>query len=210
MSDPYLYPGTAILKNKLNIRELDKLNNVERILTGRRLLELMEKPITGNFDLGHLQAIHKHIFQDLFDWDGQIRTVDISKGNFFARHSVISTYFKESVTAPLRAEGYLKNEKNKEQLSVRLAYYFDHVNAAHPFREGNGRTQREFFRTLALMNGFKLEWTVVSEEEMIQGSIKSLVHCDLIEIEKLMLKAIQNDTPDMHLIHYYKSLKSRN
>ncbi|EIJ80223.1 cell filamentation protein fic, putative [Bacillus methanolicus PB1] len=209
MSDRYVYPGTNVLKNKLHVKEQDRLHKIERILTGRRLLELFENPIIGNFDLLHLQAIHRYIFQDLYDWAGEIRVVDISKGNLFARHMVLSTYFREYVEIPLRNESYLKYIDNKTDFATRLAYYFDHVNAAHPFREGNGRTQREFFRILALSNGFLLDWSKASSEEMIDASIKALEDLNLKNLEKLIFKCIQNETPDANLIKAYNTLKEK-
>ena len=84
MSDTiYCYPDSDVLINKLDIRELDKLHTFERKLTMLRLLELMDKPISGKFDFKHLQAIHRYIFQDVYDWAGKVRTVDIAKGNMF-------------------------------------------------------------------------------------------------------------------------------
>jgi cell filamentation protein len=207
MSDIYVYPGTDILINKLNINESGPLHKAERMLTGRRLLELHKRPIMGNFDLEHLQAIHKHIFQDLYEWAGDIRRVDISKGNSFARHMVIGIYFEESVAVPLREEGYLKSAKTSTIFAERITHYFDHVNAAHPFREGNGRTQREFFRMLSLRNGYLIDWEKASSEEMIESSKKSLVHFDSSDLEKLIFKCIRNTTPIQELIYQYKKFK---
>ena len=77
MSDTiYCYPDSDVLINKLDIRELDKLHTFERKLTMLRLLELMDKPISGKFDFKHLQAIHRYIFQDVYDWAGKVRTVE--------------------------------------------------------------------------------------------------------------------------------------
>ncbi len=85
MSDPkYCYPGTDILINKLGIRDFDKLRALERKLTMLRLLELMDTPVNGKFDFKHLQDIYAYIFQDVYEWAGKVRTVDIAKGNVFA------------------------------------------------------------------------------------------------------------------------------
>lgn len=84
MSDTvYCYPGTDVLKNKLNIQNADRLLEAERKLTMLRLLELLEQPVTGAFDYEHLKVIHGYIFQDIYDWAGQERVVDIAKGNMF-------------------------------------------------------------------------------------------------------------------------------
>jgi cell filamentation protein len=86
MSDTrYCYPNSDVLINKLNIREQDKLYTFERRLTMLRLLELMDNPIRGQFDFRHLKEIHAYIFQDIYDWAGKVRTVDIAKGNMFCK-----------------------------------------------------------------------------------------------------------------------------
>ena len=84
MSDTiYCYPNSNVLINKLGIKDKDKLSVIERKLTMLRLLELFEKPIYGKFDLRHLQSIHGYIFQDVYEWSGKIRTVDIAKETMF-------------------------------------------------------------------------------------------------------------------------------
>jgi hypothetical protein len=74
--DPYVYPGTSILKNRLGIRKLSELDRVERQFVRERIMEGIPR---GDFDLKHLQAVHHHLFQDVYEWAGQIRTVEISK-----------------------------------------------------------------------------------------------------------------------------------
>jgi cell filamentation protein len=76
--DPYLYPGTRILRNKLSIREVSELDRVECQLVWSRIQEIIP---TGNFDLKHLKSILRHLFQDIYEWAGEIRTVEISKGS---------------------------------------------------------------------------------------------------------------------------------
>ncbi|NYB75335.1 Fic family protein [Sedimentibacter hydroxybenzoicus DSM 7310] len=84
MSDQiYCYPNSGALINKLNIRDCDILSEAERKLTMLRISDLIDNPIKGEFDLKHLQTIHKYIFQDIYDWAGEIRTVDIAKQNMF-------------------------------------------------------------------------------------------------------------------------------
>jgi cell filamentation protein len=192
MSDPYVYPGTDILINKYSIEEQKPLHKIEGMLTGRRLLELMKNPIDGEFDLKHLQKIHKYIFQDLYSWAGEIRTTNISNGNDFAHHMVVGMYFEESVSNSLKKTHYLREFTTKSVFVEKLAYYFDHVNAAHPFRDGNGRAQREFFRILALKNNFQIDWSYTTAEEMIGSSIQSLVKNDNSGIKQIFLKCIRN------------------
>lgn len=183
MSDTrYCYPDSDVLINKLGIKEEDKLQTLERRLTMLRLSELMDKPINGRFDLQHLKNIHAYIFQDIYDWAGKIRTVDIAKGNMFCNVKFISEQADE-IFSKLKQENYLADMK--EDVFIRkLAYYFSEINALHPFREGNGRSQREFIRTLALKNGYVLCFAKASEEQMVYASQKSFL-CDYSEMEKL-------------------------
>lgn len=102
----YCYPDTDVLINKLDIRDLDKLHIFERKLTMLRLLELLDKPINGKFDFKHLQAIHAYIFQDVYDWAGKVRTVDIAKGNMFCNVRFISSQ-ADVIFSRLKEEHYL-------------------------------------------------------------------------------------------------------
>ena len=115
MSDKmYCYPNSDVLINKLNIHDSDKLPEVERKLTMLRLMDLLEKPVTGKFDFEHLRNIHKYIFQDIYSWAGKIRTVDIAKSNMFCKVQFIemqaSVLFRK-----LQNDDYLKR-LSKEKL----------------------------------------------------------------------------------------------
>ena len=170
--DPYCYNGTQILINKKNIRDQTKLDKLERLYTAKRLYELKKNPIKGVFDLGYLQKIHHYIFQDIYDFAGEIRTVNIGKGIQFCPVLHIESYFQIEVADKLKTLNYLIG-LNHMEFSETAAELFAEVNIIHPFREGNGRAQREFFRSLALINGFSLNWANVSEQEMIQASKQS-------------------------------------
>jgi cell filamentation protein len=83
--DPYAYPGTSVLKNLRYVRDPERLARFEADATSERIRELEEKPLVGSFDSRHLQAIHHHIFQDVYEWAGEFRTVNIGKsGDLFA------------------------------------------------------------------------------------------------------------------------------
>lgn len=86
----YCYLHFNVLKNRMGVRDSERLSQLERRLTMLRLLELIDKPIKGKFDLEHLQAIHKYIFQDVYEWAGEIRKVDIAKGNMFCNVKFLS------------------------------------------------------------------------------------------------------------------------
>src|SRR6266571_2128746 len=79
-SDPYTYPGTDVLRNIPDIRDPLRVAAYEANATAARLAELDAAPLKGRFDNTHLKAIHKYIFQDVYFWAGEFRTVNISKG----------------------------------------------------------------------------------------------------------------------------------
>ena len=168
-SDPYTYPGTEVLRNIPDIRDSQRLAAFEAASTAARLIELDEKPISGSFDPTHLRAIHRHIFQDVFDWAGDFRTVNISKGGSpFASAQFIEPALMDlfrSLPARTRLRGLARPE-----FAARAGHYFSELNAIHPFREGNGRTQREFIRCLALDAGHIIDWRRTSRDRMLAAS----------------------------------------
>jgi cell filamentation protein len=171
--DPYVYPGTSVLRNRRNIVEPEQAERFEIRATFARLRELEEHPTAGNFDRAHLQAIHRHIFQDVYEWAGELRSVDIAKPGspFFARPPFIASALAE-IADRLRDESQLRG-LNVEAFSTRAGYHLGEINAVHPFREGNGRAQREFVRELALAAGFLIDWSNTSSDLMNQASALS-------------------------------------
>ena len=157
-ADPYVYPGTDVLRNKPGIRDAALLRAFEYEQTADRAAELVNKPITGKFDLDHLKAIHKHLFQDVYEWAGEIRTVNLRKDVVpFAQPAFIESSSR-SLAADLAKENHLKG-LDKPRFVERLAHHFTEFNMVHPFREGNGRATREFFGQLARNAGFELDQT---------------------------------------------------
>jgi cell filamentation protein len=166
--DPYVDKETGILKNLLGCRSEDELSIKERELSYLRQTELWLHPIEATFDLAHLQAIHRHLFQDVYSWAGRLRTIDISRDEtLFAPHSRIEPY-AQTVFAQLAAE---RHTLAAVDLASRLAHYLGEINAMHPFREGNGRTQRILTDQLAKENGHTILWSRCSQQEMIDASV---------------------------------------
>src|SRR6185312_4622654 len=134
--DPYVYPGTDVLKNLRDIRDDKRLRVFEADASARRLVELQALPPSGAFDARHLREIHRHIFQDVYHWAGEVRTVNISRaGQFpYAFPNRIEAALNSTFTA-------LRNEKslaslNPAQFAAKAAHYPGEINAVHPFREG--------------------------------------------------------------------------
>lgn len=186
--DPYVYPGTNVLKNLRDIRNAEALSQFEAMATTRRGIELEHRRLAGAFDSAQLRAIHRYIFQDVFDWAGEFRTVNISKsGDSFAFHEYIVPTLNKTFD-DLRNERHLGGSY-PETFARRAAYYLGEINAIHPFREGNGRAQREFIRQFALHNGLLIDWTCISQEQMIQASRRSL-RVDNLGLEDILGTAL--------------------
>jgi cell filamentation protein, protein adenylyltransferase len=170
--DPYLDAASGVLKNRFGITDEATLEATEASLVALRSYALAQQPLLGGFDLAHLQAIHRYLFGDVYEWAGQLRTIDIAKGgNAFAHHAYIAV-----AAAPIFAA--LAHEKHLAGLappavSARAAHYLGELNALHPFREGNGRAQREFISHLAHANGYYIAWENVAPAQMLQASIES-------------------------------------
>jgi cell filamentation protein len=185
----YCYPGTNVLKNKLDIRDLDFLHQAERDYSSIRQAELVKKGVTGDFSMKHLCSIHRQLFQDIYTWAGKTRTVDISKGTIFCLVQFIDSQF-DDMYRKLKKENFLKDITDKKEMSIRLAYYLGELNMIHPFREGNGRTQRIYIEQLCLNNGrFEIDFTEVTKDEMIAASVRSAnTSNDLLE--ELLFKCL--------------------
>ncbi|MGD0772580.1 MAG: Fic family protein [Candidatus Solibacter sp.] len=170
--DHYLDPASRVLRNRLGIADAATLEQAEAALVATRSYELSQTPLPGQFDLAHLQAIHRYLFGDLYEWAGQLRTIDIGKGgHLFAHHAYIG-----AAAGPIFKQ--LAEEKclaglGPAAFSDRAAYYLGEMNALHPFREGNGRAQREFVSHLAHAAGYYVAWENVRQPDMLQAFVES-------------------------------------
>lgn len=166
----YCYPHSQVLRNKLNITDVKELYEAEREITSLKIAKVLNQKIKGNFDFAHLREIHYFLFCDIYEWAGEIRTVNISKGNQFCRCDYIEPQMNK-LLAKLKEENYLKGY-SKEQIAQRLAYYLGEINVIHPFREGNGRAQRLFIEHLAYSLGYDLDLNLITKEEMLEASVR--------------------------------------
>jgi cell filamentation protein len=174
--DVYCIPGTAVLKNKAGITDQDQLDEYEGDFTAIRLLELTQSPVEGSFDLAHLCKIHQYLFQDVYEWAGEVRTVDIIRGDsrFCNVRHILS--YSNTVFSGLAAEKYLVNLE-PEVFANRLAHYLSEINAIHPFREGNGRVQRLFISQLAENAGYSLDYSALDQAELYPVMQESFLGC---------------------------------
>lgn len=182
----YCYPGTHVLINKFDIMDSKDLMSVERRVSGARHMQLLENPIEGNFNLDHLQSIHKHLFQDLYSWAGDIRREDIAKGGSIFCYSSHIRMYSDQLFSWLQDENFLKG-LGLEQFSDKLGLFASSLNAIHPFREGNGRSTREFIRCLAHDAGYELDYSLMDHQALVDAFVKSFSgsHSDLSEVFRL-------------------------
>ena len=187
--DTYCYPGTDVLRNKAEITNAEDLDAYEGELSTLRSIEILENPIAGQFDLAHLQRIHLALFQDVYEWAGKIRTVDISRGN----SRFANVHFIESAASDifnkLARENWLRG-LDADTLSKRLAHYLSEINALHPFREGNGRVQRIFISQLSQSAGYQLDYSDL-EQEQIYRAMELAFNGDELILAELILEHLE-------------------
>ena len=167
------YPETAVLINKLNIRDGQKLTQVEADITKLRIAQWEMRPLVGTFDFEHYKAIHRYMFGDLYDWAGQVRTVNLAKKRtHFCPIEEIESRGKR-IFDRLRQLAYLKGMEHDDFVE-QFADFYCSTNEIHPFREGNGRTQRLFLSQLARNAGYSLNFSGVDSDLLMIATIQSV------------------------------------
>jgi cell filamentation protein len=186
--DPYTDPVTGVLRDKLGLSTAAELEAAEREITHAALILLRETPVRATYDLPHLCAVHRRIFGDIYDWAGQVRSVAIAKGSLFCLPQYIEPSAVE-IFRQLRDENFLQSLEGDAFID-RLTYYLGEVNAIHPFREGNGRTQRAFFEQLAYDAGFTLAWQHLDAARNIATSA-AIMRGDAAPMRKMLDELVQ-------------------
>ncbi|MBT2293751.1 Fic family protein [Paenibacillus albidus] len=197
MSEAYLYPGTNVLVNLAGLRDQELLDIFERNRSALRLMELQAKPIQGNFDLKHLQTIHKHLFQDVYPFAGNIRTTNIGKDNFWFSDYPSIQFKANNIFTSLKDENHFKHT-TLEQFANKAAALYSDLNYLDPFREGNGRSTREYFRLLAKDAGYELKWSNVPKEQYMDAVVKATDNPakHMSELSAVFLKCIKHDSSE--------------
>lgn len=185
--DFYCYPDSAVLKNKLDIKDWETLEKAEREITGLKAVQFSDSPFPDELNFNYIKKLHKFLFQDIYNWAGETRKVDISKGNIFCQHELIEVN-ADFLMNELKAENYLLDTTD---IVKRLAYYLGDLNSIHPFREGNGRTQRLFVAELARRAGYDLDFSGITPEEMIVASDEAFRH-NYEPLEQIIAKSLTN------------------
>jgi cell filamentation protein len=167
--DPYLFPGTSVLRNRLGLTDPGQLDKVERRLVAQRIAEGVP---TGDFDLIHLRAIHRQLFQDVYDWAGDLRSGEISKGGHqFQFRQYIETGMAD-IHRRLRQAEFLRG-LSAGAFAEAAAPIMGDVNYVHPFREGNGRVQLQYLEQLAEQAGHPIDLTRIEPQGWLEASRSS-------------------------------------
>lgn len=166
------YPGTAVLINKLDIKDDVALITVEAEIVSARIAEWSAIPFVKTFDFSHYKAIHAHLFSDLYDWAGKVRTVDLSKkGTRFCPVEEIESR-AELIFNRIRQLNFLK-EMERSDFVEELTDFYCSTNELHPFREGNGRTQRLFLSQLVQNAGYTLNFSEIDGDLLMFATIQA-------------------------------------
>jgi cell filamentation protein len=184
----YTAPKTGVLRNLGNIDSAKLLSTFEGLKAASRLEELNAKPIKIK-DSSSLFVIHKYLFQDVYKWAGEKRTVEISKAGkqfFPLNHFNTALVYIDNLIADYRKI----DKKDTVKISRQLADILDTVNELHPFREGNGRVQRELIRTLALEKGYTLNLNPPDNANVYERYMSGTIESDLSKLTELILELI--------------------
>lgn len=162
MKDPYVYKNSEILKNKFEIKNEESFKEMEADYTSMRIKELVVNPIKGEYDFKHFLSIHEYIFQDIFEWAGEIREIDIEKGEKSLKGISIEYEKHENVEKAVREVLEKMNERNWNEMEIeKRAKYFSLDMAElwkiHSFRDGNTRTVAIFCTDFLESKGLPLD-----------------------------------------------------
>lgn len=166
------YEGTSCLVNKFDIHDDKQLSKIEAEITLAKISILENSPISEEFDLEHYKSIHRFIFEDLYDWAGEFRQVDISKkGTSFCSAEQLETTAKNCFSRLKNNNFFL--DLDKEEFIDAIVDFYRVTNMLHPFREGNGRTQRVFIEQLIHYNGYEFSFSDIDSDDLMIATINS-------------------------------------
>jgi len=184
----YIDPKSGVLKNLADITDSEDLLFFESVTVTKRINELHNNPIKIN-GIESLFSIHQHLFQDIYDWAGKKRLVEISKdGKQFFPTSHFENAFNFIGTLIENFKKIKRDDRN--EIAEKLAEILDNVNYLHPFRDGNGRAQREFLRMLALEKGISLNLNPPDDKNVYERYMQGTVNSDVKILKELIFELI--------------------
>ena len=164
------YPGTTVLVNKLGLKNQEALDAAESVAAALHFVEIESEPSVAPFTFDYYCSLHKRLFGDLYDWAGELRTIDLSKNG--------TTFYPASSLRELANAKFKRLETMNEfsglkraQLVDEITDFYHELNMLHPFREGNGRTQRLFFTLLLRRLGYSISFAECDTDELMMATI---------------------------------------
>jgi cell filamentation protein len=191
--DPYLDPRSGVFRNRLGLTDWAESAIAEKQFSAMPWIQLKRRRVPGQYDLDHLRVFHWMIFQDVYPWAGQLRTVLIVKAgaSFCLPHQIVDT--AADIVGRLADDRYLRGRERERSLDGLTALLAD-VNALHPFREGNGRAQRSFLSQLARDAGYRLRWEHVDRDANIDAA-RAAADGDLAPMRALLEPVVEAVRP---------------
>ena len=183
--DPACYPGSDVLRNIPDLRTYAELEIFEAEAVGRRSQQTLPK---GNFDPKHYRAIHRHLFQDVYDWAGKDRDIRTAKGgNWFCFPEHIAAQMETAFAMLQGAE--FQPGSDVDAFIAKTAEFLGELNAIHPFREGNGRAQLTFVRQLGFRSGHPFRSEAIEKDAFLYAMIESFhgrIDALIDELERML------------------------
>lgn len=169
-SNDSCYPGTSVLVNKLGIQNQDQLDENETLIVGVKSLQFELAPFPEPLDFDYYKKLHRFLFDELYEWAGTVRSIDLSKQHTrFCPASEIESLAGRMFSRIEQMDFLCGLPRN--DFIAELTDFYSSVNYLHPFREGNGRIQRLYFRQLAQRAGYKLDFAAVDSDRMMIATI---------------------------------------
>lgn len=167
------YPGTTVLINKLGIQNQKHLDEVETMIVSVKATETeLFFDSAEDFDFTFYKDLHKILFEEIYEWAGNVREINISKKqtNFCPADQIQTT--GENIFRHLQKVNYFC-DLSFDELVEELADLYNSINYLHPFREGNGRCQRLFFRLLCHKIGYSIDFDRIEPDELMIATIQA-------------------------------------
>jgi len=191
---PYTYPNSSVLLNRFDLQDARELETIERKITYTQL-GLLSLQVIGRFDVGHLKRIHYQLFHELYEWAGQFRNVDMGKDRTLFCRAAFLDQEAHRILGRMATWAF-QPISHAEQMAQRGGELLADLNMLHPFRDGNGRTQREFVRQWARFHGFRLDYQRLDADRYMASSITD----DARTMAAALRGALQNAQPDRSII----------
>ena len=164
------YPGTSVLINRLGLREQPLLDQAEELAVSVQSARIYESAGDDRFTFAYYRALHHALFTALYDWAGELRTINISKkGTAFCPAQELSDVGEALFARLVDADEFVGLGRGRFIRAV--AEFYHDLNMLHPFREGNGRTQRLFFTLLIERAGYHIDFSAQDTDELMLATI---------------------------------------